>query len=210
MNQKGLTNIIVIGIAVAILLGVVGYFVLVKQPPSGTKSVTKIPSSPTKLGGPGDPAAPVDQVLAEITILSQTEDEWKIRVDKTRDYIRYPRATNPQLKAGDTISARFNGWENTVQYIDKMCPDGYLKSPKPEQGELETQPAPIPPQPIITVGKQYLATLYGCFAEIGGLACPNQKSGWSGRLYNPYPTVIEYECVKPEPNIPPPPVEPQR
>lgn len=210
MNQKGFGNIIVIGIVAAILLGVAGYFVLVKQAPSGTKSVIKIPSSPTKLGGPGDPAAPVDQVLAEITILSETEDGWKIRVDKIRDYIRYPRATNPQLKAGDTTSTRFNGWENTVQYIDKICPDGYLKRPMPEHGELETQPASMPPQPIIIVGEQYLATLYGCFGEIENLGCPNQKSGWSGRLYNPYPAVIEYECVKPEPNITPPPVEPQR
>ena len=241
MNQKGFANIIVIGIVVAILLGVAGYFILVKQPPaptqtqqtppskeivtpppspetstketvppSGTESVIKIPSSPTKLGVSGAPAEPVDLVLTEITILSQTEDGWKIRVDKIRDYIRYPGATNPQLKVGDTVSIRFNGWLDTFQNSEKVCPVGYIKSPKPAQAESTTQPPSTHPQPKITVGEKFLAKLYGCFAEIGGFTCPNQESGWSVWLYNPYPTVIEYECVKSESGIIPPSVEPQR
>lgn len=238
MNQKGFANIIIIGIAVVILLGIAGYFVLVKQPPtltqqtppsketitptsssetstkgitppSGTKSVVKISSSPAKLSTSGAPAEPVDQALVEITALSQTEDGWKISIDKIRDYIRYPAATNPQLKVGDTVSIRFTGWLDTFQNSDKVCPTGYIKSPKPAQAESTTQPPATRPQPKIIVGEKYLAKLYGCFAEIGGFTCPNQKSGWSGGLYNPYPIVVEYECVKQGTTVPPS-VEPQQ
>lgn len=171
-------------------------------PPTSTKSIGKIPSSPTKLSTSGVPAEPVDQALVEVTVLSQTEDGWKLRVDKIRDYIRYPTA-NPQLKVGDVISIRFTGWLNTLQSRDKICPAGYIKSPKPaqaesttHQAESTTQPPATRPQPKIIVSERYLAKLYGCFAEIGGFTCPNGKSGWSGWLYNPNPIVVEYECVK--------------
>jgi hypothetical protein len=43
-NQKGIANIIVIGIIVAILLGVAGYFVLVKQPTAPTQTQQLLPS----------------------------------------------------------------------------------------------------------------------------------------------------------------------
>jgi len=211
MNQKGFADILLIVLVVAVV-AIGGYFVLVKQPPSGTKSVVKIPSSPAKLSTSGAPAEPVDQALAEITVLSQTENGWKLHIDKIRDYIRYPAATNPQLKAGDTVSIRFNGWLDTFQYSEKVCPAGYIKSPKPAQAESATQPQPpaTRPQPKITVGEKYLTKLSGCFAVIGGFDCGPVGKGWSGWFYNPYSVVIEYECVKPEPNITPPSVEPQR
>ena len=228
MNQKGFANVIIIGIAVAIILGVAGYFILVKQlspsketitptpssetstkgtvSPSDTKSVVKIPSFPAKLSTSGAPAEPVDQALAEITVLSQTEDGWKFHIDKIRDYIRYPAATNPQLKAGDTVSIRFNGWLDTFQSSEKVCPAGYIRT----QAESTTQPQPpaTRPQPKITLGEKYLSKLFGCFAVIGGFDCGPAGQGWSGWFYNPYPVVIEYECVKPEPGITPPSVEP--
>jgi hypothetical protein len=50
--------------------------------------------------------------------------------------------------------------------------------------------------PKVAVGDRYLSKLYGCFAEIGGFICPNEKSGWSGWLYNNVPKAVEYECVK--------------
>ncbi|MBI4053868.1 MAG: hypothetical protein HY397_00900, partial [Candidatus Doudnabacteria bacterium] len=181
-------------------------------PPSGVKTATKVPTSPIKLDA-GAPAPPADQALAEITVLSQVGEEWKVRVDKIRDYIRYPAATNPQLKVGDTISIRFNGWLDTFQSSDKVCPAGYIKSPKPTQAESTTQLPSTRPQPQITAGQKYLSKLFGCFAQAN---C--QTIGWSGWLYNPSPTVIEYECVKPDTTTPPstkpqdgpPSVEPQQ
>jgi len=236
MNQKDFANIIIIGIA--ILLGVAGYFILIKQPspnkktittitptpspetlitketipPNGTKSVIKIPSSPAKLNTAGAPAEPIDQALAEITVLSQTEDGWKLHIDKIRDYIRYPTATNPQLKADDTISIHFNGWLDTFQNSEKICPAGYVKSPKPVQAEPtnQLQPPATHPQPKITIGDKYLSRLFGCFIIIDGFDCGPAGKGWSGGFYNPYPVIIEYECVKTEPNITPPSVETQQ
>lgn len=235
MNQKGSANLIILGIVLVVVLGVGGYFVLVRKPatpsetqqsiapsgdttvtptpppdtsikttppPSGTKTTVKVPVSPAKLDA-GAPAPPADQALAEIVILSQVGEEWKVRVDKIRDYIRYPAAINPQLKVGDTVSIRFNGWLDTFQSSDKVCPAGYIKSLKPPQAESTTQPPATRPQPKIMVGEKYLSKLFGCFAQAN---C--QTIGWSGWLYNPSPTVIEYECVK-QSTTPPPSVEPQ-
>ena len=254
MNQKGFANIVVIGIVLAVVLGVGGYFVIVRKipveiqqptipsddvgatpvpqgecplgqpdcvdyitngtPPDGGKTASPrkapspIPSSPTKLDA-GAPAPPADQTLAEITILSQAGEEWKIRVDKIRDYIRYPAATNPQLKVDDTVSIRFNGWLDTFQSSDKVCPAGYTKSPKPSQAESTTQSPSTRPQPQIIVGQKYLSKLFGCFAEIGGFDCGPAGKGWSGWLYNPAPIIIDYDCVK-QSTTPLPSVEPRR
>lgn len=230
INQKGFAIIVVI--AVVILLGLTGYFALVKQasapsqsqnqptpaneenvslpspaetlPPANDK---EIPSSPTKLSGSGSAAEPVDLVLAEITVLAPAENGWKIQIDKIRDYIRYPKAPNPQLKAGDAVSVYFNGWLDTFKDSEKTCPEGYVKSPATPAGSANQSSAP---QPEIIAGQKYLAKLYGCFAEIGGFVCPNQKTGWSGWLYNPSPVTIEYECVKPESGTVPPATNAQR
>ena len=250
MNQKGFANLVVIGIVLAVVLGVGGYFILVKKPvtpsetqqpiipsgdttvtptpppdtsskntpPSGgTKTTVKLPTSPTKLDA-GAPAPPADQALAEITVVSKLDGEWRIRIDKFRDYISYPYATsppstNPQPRIGDIISIRFNGWLDTFESTGPVCPAGYLKSPKPGQAGSATQPPSVKPQPQITVSKQYLSKLIGCFAQAN---C--QTIGWSGWFYNPSPTVIEYECVKPDTTTPPstkpqdglPSVEPQQ
>ncbi|TSC81499.1 MAG: hypothetical protein G01um101420_971, partial [Parcubacteria group bacterium Gr01-1014_20] len=71
------------------MVGIGGYFILVKKPQTlnllgGTKTA-KLPSSPAKLSTSGAPAEPVDQALAEITVLSQTENGLKLQVDKIRD-----------------------------------------------------------------------------------------------------------------------------
>ena len=175
-----------------------------------TRTSVKVPTSLNKL----DPAPPADQSLAEITVFSQTSDgrEIKIRVDKLQDYIRYPAATNPQLKVGDIISIHFNGLLDTFQDDNTVCLTGYIKNPKPVQAEsAETPPGVIENQPKVTIGEKYLSKLFGCFAES---YC--QTAGWSGWLYNPSPRVIEYECVKQgttSPSVAPqssPSVEPQR
>lgn len=182
------------------------------SPPNRTKTTVKVPTSPTKLDA-GAPAPPADWALTEITILSQVGEEWKVRADKIRDYIRYPATTNPQLKVGDTVTIRLNGWLDTFQGSDKVCPAGYIKSLKPAQTESTTQSPATRPQPKIATGEKYLSKLFGCFVQTN---C--QTIGWSGWLYNPSPPVIEYECVKSDTTTPPstkpqaglPSVEPQQ
>ena len=242
MNQKGFVNLVVIGIVLAVVLGVGGYFVLVRKPatpsetqqpiippsdttvtptpppdtsikttppPSGTtKTTVKLPTSPSKLDI-GSPAPPADQALAEITVAAESDGQWRVRIDKIRDYIAYPYntnppSTNPQFRVGDTISIRFNGWLDTFESSGPVCPPGYLKSPKPGQAGSTTQPPSVKSQPQITVGKQYLSKLEGCFLQTN---C--QTTGWSGWLYNPSPTVVEYECVQGS-TTPPPSVQPQQ
>jgi len=65
MNQKGFANMVVIGIVVAILLGVVGYFVLIKQPfgptqtqqpPPSKETITSTPSQETSTKGTVPPS----------------------------------------------------------------------------------------------------------------------------------------------------------
>ena len=214
INQKGFASIIILGIAVVVLLGVVGYFILNEKQatplevhnPVATQSDPMIPRTiPIKLDAPKeDPAPPADQALAEITVLSQTSDELKLRIDNIRDYIRYPAATNPQLKTEDTISIHFNGQLDTFQDDTTTCPVGYVKNPKPAHSESgENLPGVLYPQPKITVGEKYLSKLIGCFAQAN---C--QTIGWSGWLYNPSPTVVEHECVQGS-TTPPPSVNPQ-
>lgn len=235
MNQKGFINFIVIGIVLAVVLGVGGYFALVRKPltpsetqqpiippsdttvtptlppdtsikttpPSGTKTTIKLPTSPSKLDA-GAPDLPADQALAEITVLSQVGEEWKVRVDKIQDYIRYPAATNPQLKVDDTIYVDFDRWLDTVKTV--TCPEGYTEV----YGTTEAQfPAPPPPpQPRIIVDEKYLAKLFGCFAN-ETFTCPKGINGWSASFYNPTPVVIEPKCMKKD-ITPIPPPEPQR
>ena len=143
-------NIILIGLIVGIILisGCIQQEKSTFESDVKQETSTKIPESPNKLETSGAPAPPADQALAEITIISQNDDEWKIRVDKIRDYIRYPAATNPQLKVGDTVSIRFNGWLDTFQSNDKVCPAGYIKNPS------HGQPGAATPQPEITVGEK--------------------------------------------------------
>src|SRR3989338_8644607 len=176
-------------------------------PPSGTKTTVKLPTSPSKLDA-GSPAPPADQALVEITVAGESDGQWRIRIDKIRDYIAYPYntnppSTNPQFRVGDTISIRFNGWLDTFESSGPVCPPGYLKSPKPGQAGSATQPPSVKPQPQITIGKLYLSKLEGCFFQTN---C--QTTGWSGWLYNPSPTIIEYECVQGS-TTPPPSVNPQ-
>lgn len=172
-----------------------------------TSAAGKLPTSPSKLDA-GSPAPPVDQALAEITVAAESDGQWRVRIDKIRDYIAYPYntnppSTNPQFKIGDTVSIRFNGWLDTFESTGPVCPPGYLKSPKPSQAGSVTQPPSVKPQPQITIGKQYLSKLEGCFLQTN---C--QTIGWSGWLYNPSPTVVEYECVQGS-TTPPPSVNPQ-
>ena len=171
MNQKGFVNIIIIGIVVAIILSIAGYFVLVKK------------LTPSRDSGSRDIIA--DAAAAEITVLSQAGDTFKIRVDKIREYNRHPAASNPPLQVNDTISVFFGGWkDNFLGDDDKVtCPAGYNKIPKP------VQPTPAP-YPEITVGEKYLSHLFGCFVK----EC--RSIGWSVEFYNPTTTIIEYECVK--------------
>lgn len=167
----------------------------------------QLPTSPSKLDV-GSPAPPADQALAELTVVGESDGQWRVRIDKIRDYIAYPYntnppSTNPQFRVGDTISIRFNGWLDTFESSSPVCPPGYLKSPKPGQAGSATQPPSVKPQPQITVGKQYLSKLEGCFLQAN---C--QTTGWSGWLYNSSPTVVEYECVQGS-TTPPPSVNPQ-
>jgi hypothetical protein len=158
---------------------------------SPSKAPSPTPYSPAKLDK-SDPAPPADQALAEITVLSQTDEDTSIRIDEIRDYIRYPAATNPQLKVGDIVSIRFNGWLDTFRSDDTVCSAGYTKNPKPAQAESKEKSPGIPrPQPKIAVGTKGSSKLFGCFAKLN---C--QTIGWSGWLYNPSPRVMEYECVK--------------
>ena len=174
-----------------------------QQTTTKTESSIKIPDSPTKLETSGAPAPPADQALAEITIISQNNDEWKIRVDKIRDYIRYPNAKNPVLKEGEEVSLYVNGFLDTFEFRGPTCPPGYIKSPKPAGAQSETGEPSTRPTPKIIIGDTYLSKLLGCFAELN---C--EKLGWSGYLYNPLPIIVEHECVIPD-SIPPHSIEPQ-
>lgn len=210
MNKNGFVNIPLI-LLVVIVVGVVGYFVftdLSKENifPSDTKSEAQIPAFPVKLDTSGAPAAPADQALAEVTVLLQKDEEWEIRVDKIRDYSRYPDATNIELKEGDIISVRSNGWINTFKDNKIECPEGYTSSPKPTPAYPINQPQPTSPEPKITIGEKYLSKLL--FVRCSNGLC--QSTGWSVWLYNPSPVVEEYECVRSR-NISPsvmPPVSP--
>lgn len=154
----------------------------------GIEQQAKIPESPNKLEISGAPAPPADQALAEIAIISQNNDEWNIRVDKIRDYIRYPNAKNPILKEGEEISLYVNGFLDTFEYRGPVCPPGYVKSPKPAEAQPTTASSRSVPK--IAAGDKYLSKLLGCFEELN---C--QRIGWSGYLYNPNPIVVETECV---------------
>ena len=125
MNQKGFVNIIVI-IVVVIFVGVGGYFVVSQRTslpmptPSSTHTQTSIPtptppvSPSTEIPKSITPPAidtkpssggnlPFDRVSAEVTVLSKIDKKWHINIDKIRKYTRYPKATYPTLKVGDTI-----------------------------------------------------------------------------------------------------------
>ncbi|MFA5432226.1 MAG: hypothetical protein WC319_05065 [Candidatus Paceibacterota bacterium] len=155
----------------------------------------EIPSFPSKIDVSGVSSEPSDQALAEITVLSQTGNDLKISIDKIRDYIRYPKATNPQLKAGNTISISFNDWLDTYKDDGKVCPVGYTRSLITEKTVPANQVQPQRVSPVIIVGEKYLAKLRGCFQEGEGFTCG--ISGWSVQLYNPYPIFLEYECIAP-------------
>lgn len=128
---------------------------------NGTKTEVKIPQFPTTLDT-GSPAPPADQALAEITVLAQTGEGWTIRINKIRDYIRYPDNTNPELKLNDAIFFRLTGWVDIFEMDDGP--------PLPPSG--------VRSQPEIAVGEEYLSKLFGCFLEI-----PCSTIGWSGWLY---------------------------
>ena len=108
-----------------------------QQKSTKTEQPIKIPESPTKLETSGAPAPPADQALAEVTIISQNNDEWLISVDKIRDYIRYPIAKNPVLKEGEEISVYVNGFIDTFESRGPECPPGYIKSPKPARAQCD-------------------------------------------------------------------------
>lgn len=208
MSRKGFASIIILLLLASVLVvGGAWYYKARKVTetvvPQEQYSSTTIPTSPAKLDV-GAPAPPADQALSEVTILSEENGAWKIYIDKIRDYIRYPAATNSQLKVGDTVSIRFDGWLDTYQSSDKVCSAGYIKSPKPAQAGSATQSSSTRPQPQITVGQKYLSKLLGCFAQAN---C--QTIGWSGWFYNSTPIVIEYDCVRSSTNTPPT-VGPQR
>ncbi len=201
-------NIFLIGLIIGIIL-ISG---CIQKESTKTEQPIKIPESPTKLETSGAPAPPADQVLAEITIISQNNDKWKIKVDKIRDYQRYPNAVNPILKEGEEIPVAVNGFLDTFESRGPVCPSGYVKSPKPAGtqpvgGEPSTRPTPK-----IIVGDKYLSKLLGCFAELN---C--ERLGWSGYLYNSNLMIVEHECVIPDSTQPPsteaeqyPSVEPQK
>ena len=163
----------------------------------------------TNIGIPSkaSPSA-LDSALAEITFLSEQNGQWKIRVDKIRDYIRYPRATYPQLKGGDEINIFILDLIDTYQNTISTCPEGYVKSvksPKPGKASSNESLPSTRPIPKIIAGDKYIAQLHACFTNTG-LGC--EREGWSAYLYNPNPTVLEYECVIPSSNTSPL-VEPQ-
>ena len=202
-------NIILIGLIVGIILisGCIQQEKSTFESDVKQETSTKIPESPNKLETSGAPAPPADQALAEVTILSQNNDQWKIRVDKIRDYIRYPNAKNLELKEGEEVSVYVNGFLDTFEFRGPTCPPGYVKSPKPAGAQSETgEPSTRPIQKIV-VGGRYLSKLFGCFAEAN---C--QPIGWAGWLYNPSSTIIEYECVKQSttPTVVPPGYDPDR
>lgn len=177
-----------------------------------SSTTLEIPELPTELKTSGAPAPPADQALAEITIISQNDNEWKIKVNKIRDYIRYPNAVNPMLKEGDEISVSVNGFLDSFESRGPVCPPEYVKSPKPTQAQSLTDEPSTRPIPTIKVGDKYLSKLLGCFAELN---C--ERLEWSGYLYNPNSIIIEHECVIPDPTPPPsteaeqyPSVEPQK
>ena len=184
----------------------------IQQTSTKTGQPIKIPQSPTKLGTSGAPAPPADQVLTEITIISQNNNEWKIKVDKIRDYIRYPNAKNPELKEGEEVAVQLNSFLDTFEFRGPVCPSGYVKSPKPAGAQPTGGERSTRPTPKIIAGDKYLSKLLGCFAELN---C--EKLGWSGYLYNPSPIIVEHECVIPDSTKPPstetgqyPSVEPQK
>src|SRR3989338_2080657 len=111
-------NIILIGLIVGIFLisGCIQQEKSTFESDVQQKTSTKISESPNKLETSGAPAPPADQALAEITIISQNNDEWEIRVDKIRDYIRYPNAKNPVLKEGEEVSLYVNGFLDTFEF----------------------------------------------------------------------------------------------
>ena len=198
-------NIILIGLIVGIFLisGCIQQEKSTFESDVQQKTSTKISESPNKLETSGAPAPPADQALAEITIISQNNDEWEIRVDKIRDYIRYPKAKNPVLKEGEEVSLYVNGFLDTFEFRGPTCPPGYVKSTKPAGAQSETGEPSTRPIPKIVVGDRYLSKLLGCFAELN---C--EKLRWSGYFYNPNPLVVEHECTIPD-STPPPSIEPQ-
>ena len=198
-------NIILIGLIVGIILisGCIQQEKSTFESDVQQETSIKIPESPNKLETSGSPAPPADQTLAEITIISQNNDEWKIRVDRIRDYIRYPNAKNPVLKEGEEVSLYVNGFLDSFEFRGPTCPPGYVKSPKPARAQSQTDEPSTRPIPQIVIGDKYLSKLLGCFAELN---C--EKLGWSGYFYNPNPLVVEYECVIPD-STPPPSIEPQ-
>ena len=149
----------------------------------------------TNIGVPSkaSPSA-LDSALAEITFISEQDERWKIRIDKIRDYIRYPRATYPQLKEGDEVNIFVLDFIDTYQNTGPTCPEGYVKAPKPGQASSNESPPSTRPIPKIIAGDKYVAQLHACFTSTG-LGC--EREGWSAYLYNSNPLILESECVLP-------------
>lgn len=167
MNQKGFINIAII-IGVVIIAGIAGYFALSQRTslpaPTPSPAQTPIPtatppvSTSTQMPQSITPPAidikpssgenlPFDRVSAEVTVLSKIDKKWTLNIDKIRKYARYPKATYPTLKMGDTIS---------VFLIALVEPNN------PQMGESNLTP---------TIGKKYLAQLDMCYSKESFYGC---------------------------------------
>ncbi|MDO8469857.1 MAG: hypothetical protein Q7S84_02420 [bacterium] len=112
---------------------------------------------------------PLDTTLAEVVILSVNGETAYLRIDRVRDYERYPGATYPEVKSGDELE---------VKIKDVVPQNSGGAGERAQQGE---SPPPSPPLRPDVVGR-YLADMRLCITEyIGGLSC--EYEGWSADLY---------------------------
>ncbi|MBI2542919.1 MAG: hypothetical protein HYW24_01915 [Candidatus Aenigmarchaeota archaeon] len=130
--------------------------------------MTKQPNIPIV----ASPDGPLDTALAEITILSAQDEIANIRIEKIKDYKRYPNAGYPQLKVSDEISVK-------VYYL---ALESSTENETTGQGEQPPESSPISSQLKPTIGKKYLADMTLCIPDyIGELSCT--YNGWSVGLY---------------------------
>jgi len=113
---------------------------------------------------PAEKDFPFDRVLAEVSIISKTNKQWYISINKIREYSRYEKATYPTLKIDDKINI----------FVAAL-----FEPNNPQMGEGK---------PVPTVGKKYLAQLDMCYSKESLYGCEPGKD-WLAFLSSLEPTV---------------------
>ncbi len=130
------------------------------------------------------PSGPVDEVLAEITVISIKEQFVssgqisKVRVDKILDYKRYPDAYWGKIESGDEIWARV--YSNAEARVEVSSQSSVTNLSTGQQTGLNTLKTIV--SLGLVVNKKYFANLKSCFSNPNvGLSCVYE--GWSASLY---------------------------